>query len=65
MDDYKQPYLYLFNRITDAIVLIRQSNYGMVRSVMIAAQQDAEEAVLQGSTNENASSHRNSEKPML
>ena len=65
MDDYKQPYLYLFNQITDAIALIQQSNYGMARAVLIAAQQDAEETFLQKTAEEADSRDGNSTEPVL
>lgn len=49
MDEYKKPYLMLFNRITDALEKIDQQDYESAKEILIQAQQEAEEAfILEG-----------------
>lgn len=43
MPDYQTLYLTLFNTLTDAIEQIDNNNYGTARSILVKAQQDAEE----------------------
>lgn len=43
MDKYKKAYLLLFNRITDAIEAIENSDVELAREILISAQQKAEE----------------------
>lgn len=43
MDEYKEPYLLLFNRITDALTELEKQNYGTARELLRQAQIDAEE----------------------
>ena len=43
MDEYKQPYLILFNAITDALAERGNANYGKTKDILITAQQQAEE----------------------
>ena len=43
MDEYKEPYLLLFNRITDALAELEKQNYGTARELLRQAQIDAEE----------------------
>jgi hypothetical protein len=42
MVDFEKLYKILFNSITDAVLCIDTCNYGMARSSLIKAQQDAE-----------------------
>ena len=44
MDEYKTPYLILFNSITDALAMLERQNYGTVKELLIKAQKDAETA---------------------
>lgn len=44
MDEYKKPYLTLWNAITDATKAIEQQNFGFAKELLKKAQQDAEEA---------------------
>lgn len=43
---YKEIYLNLFNRVTDAIREIELLNFGAAREILIRAQQNAEEKYL-------------------
>ena len=45
-DEYKRPYLILFNFITDALAEIEQNNFGKAHDILVAAQCTAEEAFL-------------------
>jgi len=50
MDLYKELYYHLFNRITDALQQLQGQNYGTAASILIQAQQDAEEHFLSDET---------------
>lgn len=41
--NYRRPYFYLFNKITDALVLLEQRNYGLAEEKLREAQIQAEE----------------------
>ena len=41
--NYKELYIYLFNQITDAIRLLDAGKYAQARSLLVCAQQYAEE----------------------
>ena len=43
-DEYKQPYLTLFNGVTDALGALESENYGEARELLKLSQQKAEEA---------------------
>ena len=46
MDEYKKPYLILFNTITDALKLLKNSEIAEAERVLLKAQLDAEEAFI-------------------
>ncbi len=46
MEEYKKPYLILFNGVTDALKKIDQQDYGSAKGILIQAQQEAEEAFI-------------------
>lgn len=46
MDEYKKPYLILFNRITDALEKLTQLDYEGAKEILIQAQQEAEDAFI-------------------
>ena len=46
MDEYKKPYLILFNGITDALEKIDLQDYDRAKEILIQAQQEAEEAFI-------------------
>ena len=46
MQQFKQPYLLLFQSVTEALALLEQQNYGAAKQLLIAAQQQAEEAYI-------------------
>ena len=46
MDEYKRPYLILFNGITDALEKMDRQDYDSVKEILIHAQQEAEEAFI-------------------
>ena len=48
--EYQKPYLHLFNAVTDALEQLKQQNYGVVKDLLIRAQQEAEELFI--STND-------------
>lgn len=52
MDLFREPYLILFHAITDALAHMEQANYGLAASALIAAQQAAEDAYLEGTAEE-------------
>ena len=52
--DYKQVYFLLFNRITDALCAIENSNYGTAKEILIKAQQETEEIYMDNDTEENS-----------
>lgn len=41
--DYEKLYFYLFNRITDALEELEEGRAGTARSILVSAQQAAEE----------------------
>lgn len=47
MANCKELYLFLFNKITDAVNELESRNYGRVRDILLSAQQEAEEMYLQ------------------
>lgn len=47
MDEYRVPYLILFNCVTDALDILEQSDAADVRQMLIRAQQEAEEAFIE------------------
>lgn len=44
MEEYRVPYLILFNRVTDALEALEKDGKADVRDMLIRAQQEAEEA---------------------
>ena len=46
MDEYKTPYLILFNGITDALEMLDRQELKGVRELLIQAQQKAEETFI-------------------
>ncbi len=46
MDLYKQLYLRLFNRVTDALILLDREEISSAKETLIRAQQEAEEQYL-------------------
>ena len=45
---FKQMYLLLFNRITDAIEALQRGESEEARTILICAQQEAEELYIEG-----------------
>ncbi len=45
-EEYKKPYFILFNGVTDALTALKDQNYGLVKSLLTRAQQQAEEAFI-------------------
>ena len=45
---FKQMYLLLFNRITDAIEALQRGDIEEARTILICAQQDSEELYIEG-----------------
>ena len=45
---FKQMYLLLFNRITDAIEALQRGDIEEARTILIRAQQDSEELYIEG-----------------
>lgn len=45
---FKQMYLLLFNRITDAIEALQRGDREEARTILICAQQEAEELFIEG-----------------
>jgi len=43
MQDYQKLYTLLFNACTDAVTALDQLNFGAAKSILIRAQQEAEE----------------------
>ena len=35
MDEYKAPYLHLFNAVTDALEALKMQNYGFAKELLI------------------------------
>ncbi|MBQ9959391.1 MAG: hypothetical protein IJP01_03445 [Oscillospiraceae bacterium] len=46
MEQFKQPYLLLFRGVTEALALLEQQNCAAAKQLLIAAQQQAEEAYI-------------------
>lgn len=46
MVDYKAMYVHLFHVMTDVLSQLEQQNYGQAKQLLIAAQQQAEQAYL-------------------
>ncbi len=46
MDEYKAPYLKLFNGVTDALGALRRGEYTRAEELLMQAQRDAEEAFI-------------------
>ena len=46
MDEYKKPYLILWNGVTDAIEALEKQNYGYAKEILIKVQQEAEETYI-------------------
>ena len=42
MDEYKKPYLTLFNSVTDALEALERQDYGTAKEIPIHSQQTAE-----------------------
>ena len=47
MDEYKKPYLPLFNAVTDALNALEDRNYGLAADFLRSAQREAEERFIQ------------------
>ena len=45
-DEYKQPYLTLFNAVTDALQAIEGKNYGLAETLLRSGQVQAEDAFI-------------------
>ena len=45
-DEYKKPYCILFNGVTDALAALEDCNYGLVKTLLVRVQQQAEEAYI-------------------
>ena len=52
MDEYKQPYLTLFNALSRIAEEIERQNYGTAKQLIIAAQRQAEEIFVSADENE-------------
>ena len=52
MDLYKQLYLRLFNRVTDALILLDREEMTSAKDLLILAQQEAEERYLDAEEDE-------------
>ena len=46
MDEYRKPYLTLFNSVTDAPEALERQNYGTAKETLIHAQQTAEDTFI-------------------
>ena len=46
MDEYKKPYLTLFNAVTDALGAMEAENFGEAKALLIRGQAQAEEAFI-------------------
>lgn len=42
MDEYKKPYLCLFNAVTDAVEQVKAQNFGLALRTLERAQEEAE-----------------------
>lgn len=47
-NEYEKPYYLLFNAVTDALAALARQDYGQARALLVKAQQQAEEAYLDG-----------------
>ena len=47
MEEYKAPYLHLFNAVSDAIAALEMQNYGFAKELLIKGQQSAEEIFIE------------------
>lgn len=47
MTDYQKLYVFLFNKITDAVKAIDTGDVSSARAIMIKAQQEAEEMYIE------------------
>ena len=45
-DEYKKPYLTLFNGVTDALGALEAENYGEAKELLKLSQREAEEAFI-------------------
>lgn len=52
MINYKELYFKLFSAAADAVEAIEAMNFGQAKEILIAAQQNAEEAHLSAASNE-------------
>ena len=52
MDEYKKPYLALFNALTDITEEIERQNYGLAKQMIADAQRKAEEAFVASETDD-------------
>ena len=50
MDEYKKPYLALFNALTDIAEEIEKQNYGLAKQMIADAQRRAEENFIDAET---------------
>ena len=48
MDEYKRPYLILFNGITDALEAIRRGDHAQAELILKSAQISAEKEFIEG-----------------
>jgi len=46
MNTYRELYYFLFRTTDDALIALDEANYGQARQILIAAQQQAENAFL-------------------
>lgn len=46
MTEYQEPYHILWNGISDALVAIREQNFGLAQELLLQAQQQAEDAFI-------------------
>ena len=46
-DEYKKPYLILFNAVTSALEALEADNFGQARELLTRGQQDAEDAFIE------------------
>ena len=47
MEEYRVPYLILFNRVTDALEALEKDGTADIRDMLIRAQREAEEAFIE------------------
>ena len=52
MDEYKRPYLALFNALSDIAAEIEKQNYGAAKELIEAAQRKAEELFIEEDADE-------------